>query len=184
MRFIRWLDSLIARFMSSFYPDLPLPSNTITVSNMPNVSTTTVPSQAPVSPVVPDLDWSTQKVAYHAVRVMCDQAGLSLEEKNLICSCIYQESRFLNTAINHNKNAQGVVTSTDYGICQINDWFHIGPGKDFPSVEYVVGNPDKCVAYMISCYEHGLLRLWSSYVSGAYKQWLNADSPMWALSRV
>lgn len=145
------------------------------------------PLEEPTSPVVksnPDIlnpDWSTQKNAYHNVRVLCDFAGLTFAEKNLICACIYQESRFKINALNNNKNAAGKILSTDIGICQINDFYHIGKGKDFPSVEYVLDNPRACVEYMIRCYEHGQLKMWVSFSSGAYKQWLSPSSPMWLL---
>jgi hypothetical protein len=125
--------------------------------------------------------FDTQKHAYHSVRVLCDEAGLSVDEKNLICACIYQESQFLNCAKGQNRNKQGQVTSTDYGICQINDYWNIGKGKPFPSVQYVVDNPQKCVEWMIKMYQQGLLKLWCSYTGGGYKQWLKTNSPMWRL---
>lgn len=155
----------------------------ITVSNPP----VTAPVEASRLPQGGALDWETQKDSYHAVRVLCDRAGLSLEEKNTICACIYQESQFFNHLPNgqpvkhENKSAQGTTLSTDWGLCQINDYWHIGPTKDFPTVQYVLDNPDKIVSYMIDMYQHNLLRLWSSYSSGAYRKWLNADSPMWEL---
>lgn len=140
------------------------------------------PSTTPTPPTSDPLQFDTPKHAYHAVRVLCDNAGLSVAEKNLICACIYQESRFEIGAINHNRNAKGVITSTDYSLCQINDYYHIGNGKDFPSVQYVLDNPDKVVQWMITMYKHGMLKQWVSYTSGAYKQWLLSASPMWKLA--
>lgn len=125
--------------------------------------------------------WDTPQHAFHSVRVMCDKAGLSYDEKNLICAVIYQESRFNNKALNHNKNTQGVTVSTDYGICQINDYYHIGKGKTFPSVEYVLLNPDKAVQFMLDMHKTGKLYLWIAFKSGAYKYWLLSNSPMWLL---
>lgn len=126
--------------------------------------------------------WDTPQHIYHNVRVLCDNAGLTVDEKNTICACIYQESRFNPEAINHNKNAAGTILSTDYGICQINDFYHIGSGKEFPSATFVLNNPGADVKWMISMYQHGLLKQWVSYSSGAYKQWLSPESPMWALA--
>lgn len=77
-----------------------------------------MPPEAPESPVEflsdpsptvpesdpPKLDFSTPKAAWHTVRVLCDEAGLTYQEKNLICACIYQESRFSNKAVNINRN--------------------------------------------------------------------------------
>lgn len=127
------------------------------------------------------LSFDTPQHAYHAVRVLCDNAGLTVDEKNLICSCIYQESRFLNTAKGLNKNEAGVVLSTDWGLCQINDYYHIGNGKDFPSVQYVLDNPGAVVRWMITMYQHGMLKQWVSYSAGKNRQWLLPSSPMWKL---
>lgn len=143
--------------------------------------------EAPTSPAAPSVDipeplpWDTAQKAYHGVRVLCDLAGLTVDEKNLICACIFQESRFLNTAENHNRDSQGNILSTDFGFCQVNDFYHIGQNKDFPNVQFVLENPDKVVSWMITMYKHGLLKQWVSYSSGAYKVWLSPTSPMWDL---
>lgn len=139
--------------------------------------TTPVPSIDTLTP-----EWTLPKNAYHNVRVLCDLAGLTVEEKNLICACIFQESQFNNAAICKNKNSLGQVTSIDYGICQINSHYHIGPKLDFPSVQYVLDNPVEVVKWMISMYKAGKLSMWVSFSSGAYRQWLVDSSPMWALS--
>ena len=134
------------------------------------------------TPANPDIlvPWDSQKSNYHNVRVLCDLAGLTYDEKNLLCSCVYQESEFLLDA-KHPNIVNGKVTSTDWGICQINDYYHIGINKDFPSVEYVLNNPADVVNWMIGMYKHGLLKQWVSYSSGAYQQWLKPNSPMWDL---
>lgn len=133
-------------------------------------------------PVVQTLQWDTPKQAYHATRVTCDEMGLSVGEKNIICACIYQESQFNNEAVGRNRNSKGEVTSTDWGLVQINDYFNIGTGKPFPTVKYVLDNPEACVRWMIAQYRAGHLYLWSSYKFGAYKKWLEPNSPMWGLS--
>lgn len=173
------LISQVDRFMATFYPDVKLPPMDTPTPPAPPASP--APSQGFLS--VPTFLWDTQANARHSVRVICDNMGLSLVKsilvngilyapKDIICACIMQESRFNNNAIGRNKNSAGVVTSTDWGICQINDWFHIGAGKDFPSIEYVLANPDKAVEFMCRMYAAGQLKLWVSYSSGAYKQWL------------
>lgn len=128
--------------------------------------------------------WDSPQHNWHNARVLCDNANLSVSEKNIISACIYQESRFNNAALNHNKNSVGKTVSTDYGICQVNDFYHIGQGKDFPDVQYVLNNPARVVSWMISMYKQGLLKQWVSYSSGAYKQWLVESSPMWNLAKV
>ena len=129
------------------------------------------------------MDFSTPHNAYHSTRVLCDQMGLSLEHcvevdgvmyqpKDIICATIWGESEFDNTSKNINRNSKGVTTSTDWGICQINDYFHIGTDKDFPSVQYVLDNPDKCVAWMIERYKEGHIDWWCAHASGWYKHFL------------
>ena len=64
-------------------------------------------------------------------------AGLSntklLDGKNgaidIMIACIMVESGFNRSAINFNRDANGNVTSIDYGIIQCNDFFHIGPER-------------------------------------------------------
>ncbi len=172
-RFFKWLDELLWALIKGDTPMEPI---------QPTPTPITPPiTQNTANPDILASDWSTQHNAYHNVRVLCDLAGLTVNEKNLICACIYQESRFKNTAIGQNKNHQGIVVSTDYGICQVNDYYHIGNGKDFPSVDYVLTNPDIVVRWMISMYKHGMLKQWVSYSSGAYKPWLLSTSPMFKL---
>ena len=81
------------------------------------------------------------------------------------------ESGFKNTAKNENKR-DGKTVSIDWGICQINDYWHIGAGKSFPSVEYVLKNPAEVVKWMIKQYKAGNLKWWIAYKSGAYKKYL------------
>lgn len=180
MRISMW-QNLVALFKFLFIPKEPIIIDHMIPSNIPPEEPT-----VPVAMSNPDVlnpDWSTQKNAYHNVRVLCDLSGLTFAEKNIICACIYQESEFKINVLNNNRNAQGKILSTDYGICQINDYYHIGKEKDFPSVEYVLDNPEACVQFMINCYLHGALKQWVSFSSGAYKQWLLSTSPMWNLGK-
>lgn len=119
-------------------------------------------------------DWSAPDNARHNVRVLCDRAGVNLYWKNIITACIARESGFDNNVKPcENRDKTGAVWSRDWGIVQCNDWFHIGPGKDFPSVAYVLANPEIMVNWMINYYkQHGHLNAWSSYTSGAYKRYL------------
>ena len=126
-------------------------------------------------PTSTELAWDTQGNCSHSVRVMCDQAGLTLQDKNIIWACIRQESDFLPTAIGkYNLNG-----TRDWGICQFNDgknahgiplW--IGDGAIFPNTQYVLDNPQACVAEMIAQYKLGHINWWASYKTGAYLKWL------------
>ncbi len=151
------------------------------------------PHMPPTQPIPANPDaimypWDTPQHNYHNVRVLCDTAGLSVQEKNLLCSVVYQESEFHNyypsgkPVENLNLNKDGSVSSTDWGLLEINDFFHIGVGKDFPSVEFVLQNPDKVVLWFIGMYQHGNLYQWSSYKTGMNRQWLRPSSPMWLLA--
>lgn len=172
-----WLGRLFKALFDRQYTTeveyIPLPPLSVTPSPVP-------PAPAAVPASV--LDWSTPKGAFHATRVTADNLGLSLAQKNLLCACIYQESAFKNDAVCFNKDRNGRVWSRDIGLVQINTYFHIGVGKEFPSEEYVLAHPDKCVAWMAGILKRtGKLQPWSSYQSGAYRQWLSPASPMWAL---
>lgn len=128
-------------------------------------------------------DWDTQHHAFHNTRAKCDLAGLSLEDKNKICACIYQESEFRINAVGK-PNSNGTI---DYSLCQFNTgtirgvplW--IGKGAAFSSIQDVFNNPGKQVDIMIACFKAGHLYWWSSYQTSAYKKWLLPNSPMWKL---
>lgn len=148
------------------------------------------PVVVPVEPQAPTLSWEVPKEAYKLTRIMCDELGLTVEQKNIVCACIYQESRFRNHLANGqptkgvNRNAAGKITSTDWGIAQVNDTpgWHIGPGLRYPSIEYVLAHPEEPVRWMVQTMKKtGRLQPWSSYTGGAYKQWLINTSPMWRL---
>lgn len=161
----------------------------VTASTPEDITTTTMeippvtPEIAPVSPDSIVYEWDTPQHNYHNIRVLCDEADLTVEEKNLICECIYQESQFINSAKHENKDASGQILSTDWGLCQINDYYHCLPhGTPFESAQYVVNHPSAAVQFMISMYKNGGLKQWVSFSSGAYKQWGEPSSPMWKLA--
>lgn len=134
--------------------------------------------------------WDTQAHYFHNVRVLCDLAGLTVEQKNIVCACIFQESRFRDyhpdgTPIdNQNRDKEtGLVWSTDWGLVQVNDYWNIGEGKPFPSVDYVLKNPHATALFMINEMKAtNELKDWASYTSGAFKPWLSPESPMWLLA--
>ncbi len=133
------------------------------------------PIQPPIeikpAPVVPKYLWDTTANSRHSVRVICDEMGLTVAEKNLICACIQQESNFNNKAVGKNIK-DGKLLSTDWGLVQINDYWHVGAGKKWSSVQQILDNPDKAVKWMIQMYKQGNLKMWVSYSSGAYKKYL------------
>lgn len=144
-------------------PQATLPTKTTQTPSMPN-TTVLDPSKL--------YAWDNPVTARHNVRVLCDRAGLSLADKNIVTAVIHAESGFDNNAkcLNHDK--RGNLTSTDWCIIQCNDKYHIGPGKEFPSVDYVLQNPEKMVNWMIDMYKVGKITLWVGFTSGAYKKFL------------
>ena len=127
-------------------------------------------------PITPEpaetLLFDTPKHAWHSTRVLCDEMGLTYEQKQEICATVYGESAFDNKAVCRNKNAQGVVTSIDVGLCQINSRFHTGPGTPFPSTEYIVAHPEEAVRWMIKMYKARHINWWVAHLNGRYKQFL------------
>ncbi len=140
------------------------------------------PSLPPPLPPTPTLDFTTPSHAFHSVRVLCDEMGLTYEQKNEICYTIYRESEFHTGAIGKpNKNG-----TRDWGICQYNDgknakgiplW--IGEGATFKDTNEVLTNPEKCVRVMIQTYKAGHISWW--YGHKGYSLATVDKSPMWKL---
>lgn len=116
--------------------------------------------------------WDTPANARHSIRVICDEMGLPYVQKNILTACVEVESGFNPKAIHLNKDGQGHILSTDYGIVQVNDFWWIGATKQFPSTDYVLNNPETCVRWMVKMFLEGKQNMWCSYTSGAYKRYL------------
>lgn len=134
--------------------------------------------------------FDTPQNARHSVRVRCDEAGLSLKPsvavdgilhtpKDVICATLEVESGFYNykpdgTPQRHvNFEKDGVtVSSTDWGLCQINDYWHIQKYPDFKSVDDVLQHPLKAVDFMIARFKVGKLSDWDAYKNGSFKKHL------------
>lgn len=167
---------------------------------------TPLPPQEPVS-VKPDAPqevkkepeivklWDTKENIRHSCRVICDEEGLAVSDKNDMVATIQAESGFNLTIKNLNgkwKNKldengnqiydkqtgvpirEYVVLSTDWGLCQINDYWNIGAGKPFPSVDFVLNNPEKVVRWMCGEWKRGEFskQKWIAYKNGSYKNYL------------
>ncbi len=136
-----------------------------------------IKSIKPMNPDALQAPWSDTVIAHHNVRAICDLEGLTFDQKEIMTACVYVESGFninakhVNTIVETDGTRR--VSSTDFGIVQINDYYHIGPSKDFPSVDYVLANPEICVRWMARYYKtHGNLNAWVSFTSNAYKKFL------------
>lgn len=142
-----------------------------------------IPAPVPVTVPESELRWDTVERARKSVRVICDQEGLTATQKNQLCATVGAESGWQSYYLSGPKKGQpvklqnkdkttGQVWSTDWGICQINDWYHIGKGKSFPSVQYVLDNPEACIRWMARHWKAGRAHWWIAYKSGAYKKFL------------
>lgn len=132
----------------------------------------TLDEQVEIIQPEPKYKWGTKAEACHSVRVICDEEGLSVDEKNLIASVINCESGFNPRAVNVNQDKR---QSTDYGICQYNDFWY----RELISPDEALHNPEKSVRLMIEvfkgkhpgysiknwiCYEKGLFRKFPSKI--------------------
>lgn len=118
--------------------------------------------------------WDTKSHIRRNVRVMCDDAGLTTAQKNILCACIRQESNWDPKAVSPlNKN-----NTRDYGLVQINNHvgYWIGDGLYFSSIDEVLNNPEKSARFMIKQFKAGKQNFWSSYNSKAYLKWLLSES--------
>lgn len=181
---IRTISSIIGLIskLVTFYQNLiaalarpQTPTETVTDSSPP------VPP-APVTPQPPAYDFSNPTFARNSVRQICDEEfpytttiivdGKDARLKDVLDACVCVESNYNPKAVGENRDANGIVWSRDWGIAQINDYFHIGPGKAFSSTQYVLDHPEECIRWMARLFKAGKMHLWASYNSGAFKRYL------------
>jgi hypothetical protein len=112
--------------------------------------------------------WDTPTNVRASVRAICDEAGLTVEQKSTLCATIECESQFNTKAIHPNVGGTGKVLSTDYGLCQWNDKYH---GNQI-TPDDALNDPEKAVRLMCAYWKRGRRALWVSYLKGNYKQYL------------
>lgn len=177
--FINWLRSVKL-------PNTPAVSNGVTqtsapakvlapLSSKPSAVSAATAQPAPISVPTPPapLKFDTVQNSQICVRLLCIKEALTPAQQAELYAVIEAESGFKNDLIHPNRDAKtGELLSTDYGICQVNDFYHIGTGKDFPTVAFVIDNPEAVVTWMIEMYKAGKIDLWSAYQNGSYKKYL------------
>ena len=139
---------------------------------VPVVEAETQPVPPPVVPpvVAPKYEWSTPEKVRKSFRMICDEEGMTVEQKNLMCQVIHCESGF-NPQCVHPNLVDGKVSSVDYSTFQINSYWHIGKGKDFPSVEYVMTHQEEVARWMCKMVKAGKLNLWVCFSGGFFKNY-------------
>lgn len=129
------------------------------------------PEPAPtVPPTVPESEppkylWDTPENARHSLRVICDEEGLTVEEKNTMSKVVHCESGYSTHARLDNKDHAGRVWSSDLGICQWNSYWH---GKEI-TPEEAENDPEKAVRLMCKYVKAGEIKQWVCYSSGLYQ---------------
>ncbi len=112
--------------------------------------------------------WDTKEKARKSVRMICDEEGLSLKDKNLITAVIDCESGFNPKAVNQNSDAR---KSVDYGIAQLNSYWYIEKMK-LVTKDQALNDPEFCIRLVIKRFKAGFLKDWVCYSKGYYKKHL------------
>ncbi len=159
-KFLFWLDSFLENFF--YHPETDPKTLPMNQESPPHYD------PKPVPPVKTVFLWNTPDRARHSVRVICDEEGLTTEEKNTLCATVGGESGWIPEAVGP-LNKDG---TRDYGICQINSHYWIGPGKFFPTTDYVIDNPEACIRWMCKQWKMGYRNWWIAYKNSRYKSFL------------
>jgi C-type lysozyme/alpha-lactalbumin family len=165
---IDWLVHMYQLLLQSLQKEratIPDKETDVAVDMPPKPQNSPQPSATP-----PAYLWDTPANVRHSVRAICDEEGLTVDQKNALSSTVHCESDYNPKAI-HPNVVSGKVGSTDYGLCQINDYWHIGPGKDFPSKDFVLDNPEKCVRWMCRQWLAGNANAWVCHLKGLYENY-------------
>lgn len=106
----------------------------------------------------PKYNWDNPQNVRKSIRIICDEEGLTLKQKNEITETINCESGFKTNAVNKNTNG-----TSDYGIIQANSYWYIGKGKPIPSIEVALNDPTFCVRIMARAFKNGRAKDWICY---------------------
>lgn len=175
--------ALIERFIHWLYPVSTDHQTDVILTTESTPEAPVVPTAPPITETAPptpsELLWDTVANAKHSVRVICDEEGLSWKDKNDLCATVGAESGWQSyylsgpkkglPVIRKNYDKKGVWWSTDWGIAQINDYFHIKEGSILPSHEYVLDNPETSIRWMCRRWLEGKSHWWVAFNDGSYK---------------
>lgn len=174
------VQSFIARVLHFFGFDVPPAVSPVVIEQpLPPV---VVPAPDPLPEV---LKWDTRENIIHSIRLIADQEGLPLGHDVLINGMYYQlkdtlqatiegESGFDLNAINRNYafhlDGTKYVASTDYGLCQWNDYYH----KNEITPDESLHDPEKACRLMARYWkiDEAHRRQWIAYKGGRYIKFL------------
>lgn len=125
--------------------------------------------------------WDTPEQVRHSCRLIADEEGLTMDQKNKMSQTIHCESGYIANISVHNclgadgeihsvraekyTPENGKILSTDNGVCQWNDKYHaheISPDE-------ALHNPEKAVRLMCKYVKDGQLKQWVCFSSGRSK---------------
>lgn len=174
-RFLQFLEQFV-RFLFPTAPSLVPPAPTtkdgpgLPPGSPQDDSSAPVPVPLPPEPPAPlpapKYNWSTPELARHSLRIICDEEGLTVEQKNLMSQVVHCESGYHPNA-KHPNLLSGKVVSTDFGICQWNDYYH---SKEI-SPSDAQHDPEKAVRLMCRYVRQGRITQWVCYSSGLYRKY-------------
>ena len=163
MEVLKYILALIDEWLVAiFHGDTVLPQEPTVPPNVVVAEPTPI-----VHPLMPKYDWSTPEAARHSVRLICDDEGLTVAQKNLLSQVVHCESGYHTDAKHPNLRRNGTVASCDYGIAQWNDYYH---GKEI-SPDDAMNDPEKAIRLMCQYVKAGKINQWVCYSSGLYKRY-------------
>jgi hypothetical protein len=107
------------------------------------------------------------------VRRVCRELRLTFQMSADLFATVQGESGFNPSAINHNYDKSGKLTSIDYGIAQLNSRWYIGPNCELKTPQEALADPEKCIRVMAKAFKAGRAKDWLVYRYGRYKQFLH-----------
>lgn len=166
-RFIEWWDLICEILFHSKKtyddPAVPPESNGKETAPVP-------PPSAPVETPV-----AKPETVREMIFRVCGEVGLDAGQTKDLYQTVLCESQLTDKVMNgpvsgvppivHPNVVNGKTYSTDYGICQWNDYYH---GKEI-SPQEALNDPEKSVELMARYWKNGLAKSWVCYQRGLYK---------------
>lgn len=97
--------------------------------------------------------WNTYENARHSTRVICDEEGLTVFQKNQLTETIKCESGFKPDVIHINANG-----TKDCGIAQLNEKYYLTPNN--MTCEDAISDPEKCIRITARAFKKGREHDW------------------------